>query len=106
MAFIDAKDKFGNTSLHLASENGHTEVVEFLLGQGAKLDLANMEGATALWTSVKHHHQLTANLIVGNSKATAESSDIGKVIFETARLGYDVIITSWHLKRGFWQLNI
>jgi ankyrin repeat protein len=100
MAFLDAADNLGNSSLHLASANGHTAVVEFLLGQGAKLDLANTEGVTALWTSVKHRHELTAASIVSNANSTTEFSDIGKVIFEAARLGY-VAVVRLALQKGF-----
>lgn len=38
----------GNTALHLASANGHVEVVEFLLRQGADVDGQNSKGLTAL----------------------------------------------------------
>ena len=36
---INAREKFGNTPLHLASLHGRTEVARFLIKEGAKVDI-------------------------------------------------------------------
>ena len=36
---INARDKIGNTPLHLASLHGRTEVACFLINKGAKVDI-------------------------------------------------------------------
>lgn len=46
---INHKDaQMGNTALHLASANGHKEVVEFLLDAGADINLLNNSKNTPL----------------------------------------------------------
>uniref|UniRef100_A0ABD2X4E8 Uncharacterized protein n=1 Tax=Trichogramma kaykai TaxID=54128 RepID=A0ABD2X4E8_9HYME len=45
---IDARDKFGNTPLHLAMLNNSVYVTQMLLRRGANPNLANDEGSTPL----------------------------------------------------------
>ena len=51
---MEKVDNYGNTSLHNASVGRHTEVVCYLLEQGADRDKANKDGFTPL-------HQAAAN---------------------------------------------
>ena len=46
-AKINATNKYGETALHWAVENGHTEIVEALVKAGAKVDV-KYDGVTAL----------------------------------------------------------
>ena len=43
-SFIGVEDDEHNSALHLASKNGHVEVVKFLLGMGAAVDMPNGGG--------------------------------------------------------------
>jgi len=45
---VNAQDAQGKTALHEAARWGHRHVVEYLLEQGAQLDLATAEGSTPL----------------------------------------------------------
>lgn len=47
-ARIQARNKYGNTLLHVAAMNGHTEMVLFLLDRGLKLTTKNNAGSTPL----------------------------------------------------------
>lgn len=47
-ARINARNKYGNTLLHVAAMNGHTEMVLFLLDKGIKLSTKNNAGSTPL----------------------------------------------------------
>ena len=47
-AKINARNKYGNTLLHVAAMNGHTEMVLFLLDKGIKLTAKNNAGSTPL----------------------------------------------------------
>lgn len=46
-AQIDLADKRGFTAFHFAAENGHIDVIEYLLSEGAQVDRDNQEGLTA-----------------------------------------------------------
>ncbi|CAB0030270.1 unnamed protein product [Trichogramma brassicae] len=48
LVHIDARDKLGNTPLHLASKEGWANMAEMLLRRGANPNLANDEGHTPL----------------------------------------------------------
>lgn len=45
---IDYQDDLGNSLLHIASQNGNKRLVKLCLRRGASLDLANLQGQTAL----------------------------------------------------------
>ena len=47
-ADVDAINDLGNTALHYAALTGATRIVEYLAGTGAKLDIRNFQGKTAL----------------------------------------------------------
>ncbi|XP_023316094.1 ankyrin-1-like [Trichogramma pretiosum] len=52
---VGAQDKFGNTPLHLALENGHKNLVLSMLRNGASPNVANDEGLTPLCIFVKRY---------------------------------------------------
>ena len=45
---LDCKDKYGNTALNRAAQNGHTNVVGILVGRGADINAKNNSGRTSL----------------------------------------------------------
>jgi ankyrin repeat protein len=47
-ADIDAINDLGNTALHYAAQTGATRIVEYLASKGAKLDVQNFQGRTAV----------------------------------------------------------
>ncbi|XP_014229216.1 ankyrin-3-like [Trichogramma pretiosum] len=62
---LDAQDKEGKTALHLALENGRTNIAKWLLRKGADPTLANPEGSTALHLICKMNHpKALMNLIL------------------------------------------
>lgn len=52
----ESSDKFGRTSLHLASSRGDTEIVELLLEAGAKVNDKNKFGWTPLHLASRQGH--------------------------------------------------
>ena len=48
------KDNSSYTSLHLASQNGHTTTVQLLLTNNARVDQAINDGATPLWMACQN----------------------------------------------------
>ncbi len=46
---VKAQDKYGNSPLHIAAYKGRTEIVEFLLSEGAEVNTMSKFGGTALY---------------------------------------------------------
>lgn len=67
----------GNTSLHIASYEGHTEIVQLLLDKGAAVDLKNTNGCTALRIASFWGYTKIAQLLI-NAKANVNLADIGE----------------------------
>lgn len=55
---------YGNTVLGMAAACGHAEVVEWLVGNGAKLDVQEVHGWTALHLAALKGHAPCARLLV------------------------------------------
>merc|ERR1712196_173008 len=53
LSVLDLQTNRGETALFIASMRGHLDVVTFLITAGAQIDIANVDGETALSASVK-----------------------------------------------------
>lgn len=54
----------GNTPLHIASQNGHSEIVKLLLSLKASIDSQNASGNTPLHMSIEYDYYETSKLLV------------------------------------------
>ncbi|PKU31577.1 serine threonine-protein phosphatase 6 regulatory ankyrin repeat subunit c [Limosa lapponica baueri] len=73
-AEVDVTDKLGRTPLMMASENGHTAAVEFLLYQAkANITVLDVNKNTALHLACSKGHEKCALLILG------ETQDLGLI---------------------------
>ena len=52
------------TALHLASANGHTNVVAFLTNAGAQLDVEDAHAHTALQVAILHRHEPVSRTLI------------------------------------------
>jgi len=53
---VNAKNKYGNTALTWASQNGHIEIVKYLLANGANVNEKDEYGETALILASSNGH--------------------------------------------------
>jgi len=53
---LNLSDYDGRAAMHLAAENGHLEVIEFLFANGAKIDLVDNFGNTPYEIAKNHNH--------------------------------------------------
>jgi ankyrin repeat protein len=71
---INIKDALGTTPLYLASMQGHTEVVEFLIVHGANIELGNDLGERPLAKAAKFGHYETLKTLLEHG-ATVNCKD-------------------------------
>jgi glutaminase len=57
---VNAADYDGRTAMHLASEEGHLEVVKYLIEKGASVNCVDRWGSTPLRGAISHLHQEVA----------------------------------------------
>ena len=83
-------DKYGNCPLHLAAYKGHTEVVQFLVLQGADVNVRNKFGGTALLVaSYAGHADVVETLIANEADVNLAIKDPQQQILQIASLeGY------------------
>ncbi|KAL5491444.1 hypothetical protein EMCRGX_G016730 [Ephydatia muelleri] len=55
-SYIKARDKYGQTALHISSKNGHTDTMVALLERGADINARDKYGQTALHISTNKGH--------------------------------------------------
>lgn len=61
-SIVDAQDARGNTALHYAAEKGHPEIVQWLLSQNAKPDIANHQNVTPLQSALEQGQYFGTNV--------------------------------------------
>ncbi|CAG0910546.1 unnamed protein product, partial [Cyprideis torosa] len=64
----------GNTLLHSCCEHGYEEAAKRLLEKGARIDLKNMKGETALDTALANGHRRIASLLPGYLQSPLSST--------------------------------
>ena len=60
------------TALILAAQEGHEDVVKYLLANGADVNHKTREGMTALYTASKRGHRVIVNLLLANGAEYGE----------------------------------
>jgi ankyrin repeat protein len=70
----DPKDSYRRTPLHLASENGHLEIVQLLLDRGADVKAADRNGWTSLYRASENGYLEIVQLLL-NYSADIKAAD-------------------------------
>eukprot|EP00128_Syssomonas_multiformis_P007646 Colp12_sorted_trinity150504_noHs@26611 len=83
-------DGNGNTALHMAAANGHTDIVKFLLERWPKEHIGqkNNSGNTALHWAALNHHKGIVELLIGAGADPLAQNDAGKsAVYEAMNTG-------------------
>ncbi|KAL1540148.1 GA-binding protein subunit beta-2-like [Salvia divinorum] len=90
---LDSKDSEGRTALHMASANGHLNIVDYLVRNGVDVNACNMEKNTPLhWASLNGHIEVVKRLILSGAEISPLNSHEKSPIDEALSRGkMDVI---------------
>jgi len=85
----DARDRYGQTALMLASHAGHLEVVRLLVAHGARMDITGKYGLSALMLAVVGGHEEVARALAlagadRSLRGTGAPGFHGKTAFDLA----------------------
>ena len=91
--YLDSPDSFGWTAFHRAAENGHEQIVKFLMEKDCDVNLAATFGGTALHRAAKNGHARIAALLLGSEKILVDAQDNygGTALHRAAREGHKVV---------------
>jgi hypothetical protein len=92
---------FGNpTALHLASENGHVEVVKILLEKGINFKLRTDLGQTALHLASKNGHAKVVKILLENGIDINQDTNGGRTALNLASKNGHVEVVKVLLEKG------
>lgn len=75
-ADVNAKDKIGETPLHIAAVRGYQEITTLLIAQGANVNAKDEHGLTPLHAAAWSGHKETVALLISNgSEINAKGED-------------------------------
>ena len=93
----DKADRYGETPLHKAAENGslgRTDVVQFLINSGANLDKANNNGKTPLHRAAEKDNLEVVHLLIEKG---AKPDSIRRLRYRCIVRCADVMYSTWKI---------
>jgi len=99
---INKTDNQGRTALHFAADNGFSDIVDFLIKQGANIDPKDKWQATPLAAATNSgHFEVVKQLFVGNPKQNINHVDVyGTTALHWAAQGGFTDIVDFLLRQG------
>ena len=77
-------NSYGWSPLIYAAFNGHTDIVNFLLKQGAEIDALSPNGSTALFFAARHGHEEVAISLLKNKADPTIANESGETAYDWA----------------------
>ena len=90
----------GVTPLHIASQFGHVEVMQYLLEHGADKEKANDNGATPLYVAAQYGYVATAQCLVEHGADKDKADEYGTSPLSIAAKGGFVEVVQCLVERG------
>ncbi|GBB99504.1 hypothetical protein RclHR1_03540023 [Rhizophagus clarus] len=96
--YLELKDDQGNTALHMASANGHLEIVRFIiqtLGSSLKkiVNTQNDSGNTPLHWSALNGHEKVVELLIKNGSDAKTKNRAGRTpMFEAQQNNHEKVV--------------
>ncbi|RIA96217.1 ankyrin repeat-containing domain protein [Glomus cerebriforme] len=98
VSHLELKDDLGNTALHMASANGHLEIVEFIIqALGSLLERVvntqNDSGNTPLhWSALNGHEKVVELLIKNGANAKIENKAGRTPMYEAQQNNHEKVV--------------
>lgn len=87
---VNAKNRFGETALMIAAQNGNKNIVEMLIASGANVNAQNSYGSTALIKATCLHENEVVELLLDHGAAiNAQSEDGNTALMWAANNAYN-----------------
>ncbi|XP_078661898.1 ankyrin repeat and SOCS box protein 1-like [Branchiostoma floridae x Branchiostoma belcheri] len=85
---IDSKNHLGCTPLRLAAAKGHVDCVQYLVSQGAGLEVADIKSQTPLYAAVRRKHPDCAEVLLKAGAApNGDPNNLATPLFRAAQDG-------------------
>lgn len=91
---INCVDIRGDTILHAAAARGDLNLVQFLLKQGAQVDIVNRDGETPLLNAARYNRVECAKLLIQHGAKVVGDSESSTPSYGARKSGFELLATA------------